>query len=91
MVEALKIAAKVALIAVVSAAIIALFANVQIPGMDFSVFAQALGKGLAIVNHWCPAMVIVWPVAIAMMSLQLAMFVFNMGAIAWRWVFKVNE
>lgn len=91
MVEALKIAAKVALIAIVSAAIILLFSTVQIPGLDFTVFGQALGKGLAIANHWCPALAIVWPVAVAMMSLQLAMIVFNLGAIAWRWVFKVNE
>lgn len=91
MVEALKIAAKVALIAVVSGAIIALFTAVQIPGLDFSVFGQALGKGLAIVNHWCPAFAIVFPVAVAMFSLQIAIILFEFGAIAWRWIFKVNE
>lgn len=91
MVDALKIAAKVALIAIVTAAIILLFSTVTIPGMDFTVFGQALSKGLAIVNHWCPAFAIVFPVAVAMFSLQLAIILFEFGAIAWRWIFKVNE
>ena len=38
---ALKIAIKAGLIAVVTVAIIALFANVTIPGLDFTVFSQA--------------------------------------------------
>ena len=37
---ALKIAIKAGLIAVVTVAIIALFANVTIPGLDFTVFTQ---------------------------------------------------
>lgn len=87
----LKIAVKAGLIAVVTVAIIALFANVQIPGLDFTVFSQALGTGLAIVYHWCPATVVVLPVAIAMFSLYLAIMLFEFAMIAIRWVFKVNE
>lgn len=87
----LKIAVKAGLIAVVTVAIIALFANVTIPGLDFTVFGQALGAGLAIVYHWCPATVIVIPVAVAMFGLYLAILLFEFAMIAIRWIFKVNE
>lgn len=88
---ALKIAVKAGLIAVVTVAIIALFANVTIPGLDFSVFSQALGKGLAILYHWCPACIIVVPVAFAMFGLYLSFLFFEFAMIAVRWIFKVNE
>lgn len=88
---ALKIAVKAALIAVVTAAILILFATVQIPGLDFSTFGQALGKGLAILYHWCPACQVVIPVAFAMFTLWLAIMGFEFAMIAVRWIFKVNE
>lgn len=87
----LKIAVKAGLIAVVTGAIIALFANVTIPSLDFTFFAQALGAGLAIVYHWCPATVIVVPVAFGMFGLYLAILMFEFAMIAIRWIFKVNE
>lgn len=87
----LKIAVKAGLIAVVTVAVIALFANVQIPGLDFTVFGQALGKGLAILYHWCPACSIVVPVAVAMFGVYSAILLFEFAMIAVRWVFKVNE
>lgn len=89
--DIVKIAAKTALIAVVTVAIIALFANVQIPGLDFSVFGRALATGIAIVNHWCPATVIIFPVAVAMFGVYLAILLFEFAMIAVRWIFKVNE
>ena len=87
----LKIAVKAGLIAVVTTAIIALFTNVTIPGLDFTIFGQALGKGLAILYHWCPATVVVVPVALAMFSLYMAIILFEFAMIAVRWIFKVNE
>lgn len=87
----LKIAVKAGLIAVVTAAIIALFANVTIPGLDFTVFSRAIGTGLAIVYHWCPATVVVVPVALAMFGLYMAIILFEFAMIAVRWIFKVNE
>lgn len=91
MVDALKIAAKVALIAVVSAAIVLLFTTVQIPSLDFTLLSQGLGTALAIFYHWVPAASVIFPIAVAMMGLYLAILVFQLGAIAWRWIFKVNE
>lgn len=91
MVDALKIAAKVALIAVVTTAIIALFANIQIPAIDFSTFTQGVSTALAVVYHWVPVMTVIFPIALTLVSLELAIVVFQFAMIAVRWVFKVNE
>lgn len=89
--DIVKIGVKTALIAVITAAIIVLFSTVSIPGLDFSTFGQALGKGLAILYHWCPACSIVVPVATAMFGVYLAILLFEFAMIAVRWVMKVNE
>lgn len=86
-----KMGAKIALIAVITAAIIAIFANVQIPNLDFTLFGQALGKGLAIVYHWVPGSNVIVPIAVSMLGIQLAILLFEYGMIAVRWVMKVNE
>lgn len=87
----IKMGAKVALIAVVTAAIIAIFANIQIPNLDFTLFAQALGKALAIIYHWVPGSNVIVPLAFTMMGIQLAIMLFEYAMIAVRWVMKVNE
>lgn len=86
-----KMAAKVALIAVITVAILAIFANVQIPNLDFTAFGTALGKGLAIVYHWVPGSNVIVPIAITMLGIQLAIMLFEFAMIAVRWVMKVNE
>ena len=45
--DAIKIAVKTGLIVVISVAIIALFATVQIPQLDLTRFASAIGHGKA--------------------------------------------
>lgn len=86
-----KIAAKTALIAVITTAIVAIFATVQIPNLDFTLFGQALGKGLAIIYHWVPGSNVIVPIAFSMMSIQLAILLFEYAMIAVRWIMKVNE
>lgn len=86
-----KMGAKLALIAVITAAIVAIFATVQIPNLDFTLLSQGLGTALAIIYHWVPAAQIIVPLAISMLGIQLAILLFEYGAIAWRWIFKVNE
>lgn len=87
----IKIAAKVALIAVISVAIIALFASVTIPGLDFTLFNQGISTALAIMYNWVPASSVVFPIAVTMLGIQLAIMLFNFSMIAIRWVMKVNE
>lgn len=86
-----KMGAKLALIAVITAAIILLFTTVQIPNLDFTVLSNGLGTALAVIYHWVPASQIIIPLAISMLGVQLAILLFEYGAIAWRWIFKVNE
>lgn len=86
-----KIAAKTALIAVVTVAIIAVFATVQIPGLDFTLLSQGLSTVLALVYNWCPGAQLIVPVAVAMMGVYLAILLFEYAMIAVRWIFKVNE
>lgn len=89
--DAVKIAAKTALIAVITAAVIALFANITIPNVDYSQFSQALGVGLAVVYHYVPIASVVFPVVITLVAFDLAYRGFQIAMIAIRWVMKVNE
>lgn len=86
-----KMAAKLALIAVVTTAIIVLFATVQIPNLDFSLLSTGINKALAIFYNWVPGASVIFPVAVAMLGLQLSIKLFEFAMIAVRWVFKVNE
>ena len=86
-----KMGAKLALIAVITAAIILLFSTVQIPNLNFSTLSTGLSTALAVMYHWVPAAQVIVPLAIAMLGVQLAILLFEYGAIAWRWIFKVNE
>ena len=91
MIDGLKMAAKVALIATITAAILLIFANVQIPGLNFTAFSTALSTALAIGYHWCPGLQVVFPVAIAMFAVYMSIMIFHFTSIAFRWIFKVNE
>lgn len=86
-----KMGAKIALIAVITAAIIAIFANVQIPNLDFTLFINGVSTALAIIYHWVPGANIIVPLAISMLGIQLAILLFEYAMIAVRWVLKVNE
>lgn len=86
-----KMGAKIALIAVITAAIILLFTTVQIPNLNFSTLSTGLSTALAIMYHWVPAAQVLVPLAFSMLAVQLAILLFEYGAIAWRWIFKVNE
>lgn len=89
--DAIKIAVKTALIVVIMAAILVVFATVQIPTLDFSLLTQGLGTALAVMYHWVPIMRVLFPVLVVILSLDLALIVFHFAMIATRWVMKVNE
>lgn len=89
--DAIKIAAKTALIGVITAGIIALFTTVQIPSLNFQYFSQALGTGLAVLYHYVPVAQIIFPVALGLLAFDVALRAFNLAMIAVRWVLKVNE
>lgn len=89
--DLVKIGVKTALIAVITTAIIALFANITIPAVDLTSFSQALGVGLAVMYHWVPVTVVLFPVVLGLIAFQLALWAFNLVMIATRWIMKVNE
>lgn len=89
--DAVKIAVKTALIAVITAGILALFTVIQIPILDFSVMSNGLSTALAIAYHWCPVLQIIFPACLVILGVKLAIKTFEVAAIAYRWVMKVNE
>lgn len=91
MIEAMKIAAKIALIGAITAGIIAIITLIEVPMPDYSILTDALGTAKAIVYHWCPGAEIVIRAAISLMGVYIVVFAFQLGALAWRWIFKVNE
>lgn len=89
--DAVKIAVKTALIVGITAAIIALFANIQIPTLDYTLFTQSLGAVIAVLYHFIPVSQVIMPVVGIMLAFELAYYGFKMAMIAVRWVMKVNE
>lgn len=89
--DAVKIAVKTALIAVIMVALWAVFTQVQIPQLDFTqVFASA-GTAFAIISYWCPAFPTIWVTTLALLGMIVALWTFRFAMIATRWIMKVNE
>lgn len=89
--DAVKIAVKTALIVGITAAIVALFANIQIPALDYTLLTQSLGAVIAVLYHFVPVSQVIIPVVGIMLAFELAYYGFKMAMIAVRWVMKVNE
>lgn len=86
-----KIALKMGLVAGVMAGIWAIFTQVQIPVIDYTVITQSAGLAMAFLTYWCPAFPVVWNIALVMLGILIALWVFRFGSVAIRWLFKVNE
>lgn len=91
MTDAVKIGVKAALIVGITAGIIALFANIQVPSLDYTYFTNALNSGLAVVYHYAPVAAVIFPVVLAILAFDVALRAFQLSMIAVRWVMKVNE
>lgn len=89
--DAIKIATKAALIVVISTAVIVLFGTISIPGLDLTLFLSGFSKAMAIFYHWVPGSRVIIPIALGLLSWQLAYFLFQFAMIATRWIMKVNE
>lgn len=86
-----KMAAKAALIAVITGVIVAIFNNIQIPALDLSVFSAAVGKGKAMVLYWVPVFFPFLNFFISLVILEIALYTGYIVLIAFRWILKVNE
>lgn len=86
-----KIAIKTGLIAGVMVALWAVFTQIQIPTIDFSVVLQDASLAMAFLTYWCPAFPVVWNMSLVMLGVLVALWTFRFATIAVRWLFKVNE
>lgn len=93
MVDALKIAAKVAVITVVMLAVFAVFANVALPTIDTTLYlVPAIAKGKAIIEFWGGSFMLQWlGFAFILLGVRVAILSFKMAMIAVKWILKVNE
>lgn len=89
--DLIKIGVKTALIAVIMVGIVAIFATVQVPSLDFSIFTQAVGVSLAVLYHYVPISRQILPIVGVILLLDLGILTFRLGMIAVKWIMKVNE
>ena len=86
-----KIALKTGLIAVVMTALWAVFTQITVPTLDFSLIFSGFGTAMAIFAYWCPAFTLIWQTTLAMLLVLVALWTFRYAMVAIRWLFKVNE
>lgn len=93
MVDALKIAVKVAVIAVVMIAVFAVFANIAIPTIDTTLYiVPAIAKGKAIIEFWGGSIMLQWlGLAFVLLGVRVGILTFKIAMIAVKWILKVNE
>lgn len=92
MADAIKMAAKIALIALVTGAIVAVFTGIVVPEIDLTTFITAIGKGKAIIYYYADWLVPILNLGIVILALRyLALPTLSLAMIAYKWLFKVNE
>lgn len=92
MIDAVKMAAKVALIAVVTGLIVAAFTGIQIPTLNMPLFVSAIGKGKAIVAYYAGWMLPILELGLVFLALKyIVVPTLYFGFIAIKWILKVNE
>ena len=89
--DAIKIAVKTGLIAVIMVALWAVFTQISIPTIDFSTVFSSAGTALAVINYWIPVFSILWNTTLALLGVLVALWTFRFAMIATRWIMKVNE
>lgn len=90
MADWVKIAVKIAVVASIMVAIVALFNVIQIPEIDYSAF-DIIPTIIAVVEHYCPIMSIILPVAFGMVAILLTLYAVKFTLIGLKWVLKINE
>lgn len=90
MADWVKIAVKIAVVASIMVAIVALFTLIQIPELDYSAF-EVIPSVVAVVEHYCPVMSIILPVAFGMVAVLLTLYAVKFTLIGLKWVLKINE
>lgn len=93
--DLVKIAAKVALIAVVMTSAVIILTAVEIPTFDVTILTQIIGHAKAIILYYTEStglFSILWYLGISLLTFKYIVFpAVRLGAIAVRWIMKVNE
>lgn len=69
--DIVKIATRTAAVAVVIGTIVGIFAAIQLPTPDYTVFSDMIGKGFALMSHWVPGFASIWQLAMIVVSTWL--------------------
>lgn len=94
MVDALKIAAKVAIIAAVTGIIIALFTGAIFPAVNLTPIRNAVGFGRAMYEYYCGGAGISILINLGMWLLVMRYIgvpTVKLGFIAFKWIMAVNK
>lgn len=87
----IKYAIRIGLIVVITGLILAIFANIQIPQVDFTPITIYLGKAFAVLTHYVPIMAVVIPFMKVLIGVRLGLFAWKIASIGIKWIWKVNE
>lgn len=91
MVQALKMAARVATLVALGAALFYLFTIVQVPSIDLSGLLSPVSKGLAVFYHWIPGAALIWNFVKSLIAITIIVFSVRVVIIGLKWAFKISE
>lgn len=92
MVDALKIAAKVAVVAVVMLAVFTVFSGITFPPIETLYLEPAVAKGKAIIEFWLGNIGLAWlSLSFILLGIRVAILTFKISMITIKWILKVNE
>lgn len=87
----IKYGIRLGLIAVITASILAIFANIQIPALDFTPITNSVGSVLAVLYYYVPVFQVIVPFMFVLIGVRVGLFAWKIGSIAVKWIWKVNE
>lgn len=88
---AIKYGIRIGLVVAITAAILAIFINVQIPAVNFTPVTTAVSSFLAVIYHFVPVMQVIVPLVFVLTGIRLSLIIWKVGSIALKWLWKVNE
>lgn len=92
MVDAIKIAVKIGLVALITAAVLVLFTQVTFPAFDTSILVQAVGKGKAILSFYVGDFMPLLALGFGLLTVRfIGIPAVRLVLLVFRWTLKVNE
>lgn len=87
----LKIAGRIAILVLASAAIISLFDVITIPSIDMAVASSYLNMIYSIGLHYVPFFSVLWTIGLILFTLEGSMFIYKFALIGYKFVFKATS